>query len=142
VTNPSATVLDTGEKLQVETLKGDAITKAKIDIGEPVQADSEAVVIRFPAVKKGQSVRMRIEETYVDPGRYATIGDELVWHRTFGRPLNDVVLPEGWYLTASAMPAVVTQEEDGRIRLSFANPRPDSIEVYLKARRRATRGSH
>jgi hypothetical protein len=142
VTNPSATVLDTGEKLQVETLKGDALTKAKIDIGEPVQPDSEAVVIRFPAVKKGQSIRIRIEETYVDAGRYGTIGDELVWHRTFGRPRNDVVLPEGWYLTASAIPAVVTQEEDGRIRLSFSNPRPDSIEVYLKARRRASRGSH
>jgi hypothetical protein len=142
VTNPSATVLDTGEKLQVETLKGDALTKGKIDIGEPVQPDSEAVVIRFPAVKKGQSIRIRIEETYVDAGRYGTIGDELVWHRSFGRPRNDVVLPEGWYLTASAIPAVVTQEEDGRIRLSFSNPRPDSIEVYLKARRRATRGSH
>ena len=142
VTNPSATVLDTGETLQVETLKGDALTKAKIDIGEPVQSDSEAVVIRFPAVKKGQSIRIRIEETYVDPGRYASIGDELVWHRTFGRPRNDIVLPEGWYLTASAIPAVVTQEEDGRVRLSFSNPRPDSIEVYLKARRRATRGSH
>jgi hypothetical protein len=142
VTNPSATVLDTGEKLTIETLKGDAIAKAKIDIGEPVQPDSEAVVIRFPAVKKGQSTRIRIEETYVDPGRYGTIGDELVWHRTFGRPRNDVVLPEGWYVTASAIPAVVTQEEDGRIRLSFSNPRPDSIEVYVKARRRASRGSH
>jgi hypothetical protein len=142
VTNPSATVLDTGEKLTIETLKGNAITKAKIDIGEPVQPDSEAVVIRFPAVKKGQSTRIRIEETYVDAGRYGTIGDELVWHRTFGRPRNDVVLPEGWYVTASASPAVVTEEADGRIRLSFSNPRPDSIEVYLKARRRASRGSH
>jgi hypothetical protein len=142
VTDPSATVLDTGEKLTIESLKGDAITKAKIDIGEPVQPDSEAVVIRFPAVKKGQSTRIRIEETYVDAGRYGIIGDELVWHRTFGRPRNDVVLPEGWYLTASAIPAVVTQEEDGRIRLSFSNPRPDSVEVYLKARRRASRGSH
>jgi hypothetical protein len=136
VADPSATVLDTGERLTVETLKGDAITRAKIDIGETVRADSEVVVIRFPAVKKGQSVRLRIEETYTDPGRYGLVGDELVWRRSFGRPSNDIVLPEGWYVTASAIPAVVTQETDGRIRLSFVNPRPDSIEVYVKARRR------
>jgi hypothetical protein len=142
VSNPSASVLDTGERLQIETLKGAAITTAKIDIGEPVRPESEVVVIRFPAVKKGESVRLRIEETYTDPNRYAVVGDELVWNRSFGRPRNDIVLPEGWFVTASAIPAVVTQEEDGRIRLSFVNARPDSIDVYVKARRRATRGSH
>jgi hypothetical protein len=137
VSNPSAMVLDTGARLQVETLKGDAITKSKVDIGETVRPESEVVVIRFPAMKKGESVRLRIEETYTDPSRYSLVGDELVWQRSFGRPRNDVVLPEGWFVTASAMPAVVTEEEDGRIRLSFVNPRPDSIDVYVKARRRA-----
>ena len=53
VSNPSAKNLDTGEALKVETLKGDAIAKAGIDIGEPVCPDSEVVVIRFPKVKKG-----------------------------------------------------------------------------------------
>ncbi|MET0214868.1 MAG: hypothetical protein ABW292_17785 [Vicinamibacterales bacterium] len=142
VSNPSAVVLDTGERLQVETLKGPAITAAKIDIGEAVRPESEVVVIRFPSVKKGESVRLRIEETYTDSNRYGVIGDELVWNRSFGRPRNDVVLPEGWFVTASAIPAVVTQESDGRIRLAFVNPRPDSIDVYVKARRRATPGSH
>jgi hypothetical protein len=135
-------VLDTGERLQVETLKGAAITAAKIDVGETVRPESEVVVIRFPSVKKGESVRLRIEETYTDPNRYGIVGDELVWNRSFGRPRNDVVLPEGWFVTASAIPAVVTQETDGRIRLAFVNARPDSIDVYVKARRRATPGSH
>jgi hypothetical protein len=142
VSNPSAMVLDTGERLQVETLKGAAITAAKIDVGETVRPESEVVVIRFPSVKKGESVRLRIEETYTDPNRYGIVGDELVWNRSFGRPRNDVVLPEGWFVTASAIPAVVTQETDGRIRLAFVNARPDSIDVYVKARRRATPGSH
>jgi hypothetical protein len=142
VSNPSAIVLDTGERLQVETLKGAAITAAKIDIGEAVRPESEVVVIRFPPVKKGESVRLRIEETYTDRNRYGIVGDELVWSRSFGRPRNDVLLPEGWFVTASAIPAVVTQESDGRIRLSFVNPRPDSIDVYVKAKRRATPGSH
>src|SRR5688572_16885072 len=64
VSDPSASNLDTGDPLKVETLRGDAITKADIDIGEPVAADSEVVVIRFPPVKKGASIRLRIDETY------------------------------------------------------------------------------
>ena len=43
VTNPSAAVLDTGEKLRVENSRRRHY-EGKIDIGEPVQADSEAVV--------------------------------------------------------------------------------------------------
>lgn len=136
VSNPSAKILDTGEPLKVETLKGEAITKAGIDIGEPIQADSEVVVIRFDPVKKGQSVRLRIEETYTDPARYALTDGQLMWRRSFGRPRNDIVLPAGWYLTTSSIPAVVRQESDGRIRLAFANPRPDSIDVFVKARKR------
>ncbi len=50
---PSAKILDTGETLKAETLRGEEITRAKLDIGEPVQADSEVVVIRFPAVQNG-----------------------------------------------------------------------------------------
>ena len=136
VSDPSAKILDTGETLKVETLKGGAITKAGIEIGEPVQADSEVVVIRFPAVKKGQSVRLRIEETYTDPARYDLIDGQLMWHRSFGRPRNDIVLPAGWYLTTSSIPATVSLTPDGRVRLAFVNPRPDSIEVFVKARKR------
>lgn len=134
--NPSAYVLDTGETLRVETLKGEAITAARIDIGEPVKPDSEVVVIRFAPVKKGESVRLRISETYTDAARYRLDGDELVWDRSFGRPRNAVVLPAGWYLTNCSIPAVVSEMADGRIRLDFWNPRPDEIAVLLTARRR------
>ena len=136
VSDPSAKILDTGEALKTETLKGDAITRAKIDIGEPVRPDSEIVVIRFAAVKKGQTVRLRIEETYTDPARYDIIDGQLMWRRSFGRPRNDLVLPAGWYLTTSAIPATISHTEDGRIRLTFVNARPDSIEVFVKGRRK------
>lgn len=135
-TDPSARVLDTGEGLTVETLKGEAIAKAGIDIGGPVAADSEVVLIRFPPVPKGGSVRLRISETYTDPSRYRIDGDELVWDRTLGRPRNAVVLPAGWYLTDCSIPATVTETDDGRVRLDFVNPRPDEIAVLIKARRR------
>jgi hypothetical protein len=134
VSDPSAKVLDTGETLKTDILKGDAIAKAGID--EAGAEDGEVVVIRFPAVKKGQSLRLRISETYTDPARYALIDGQLMWHRSFGRPRNDIVLPAGWYLTTSSIPAVVSTDPDGRMRLSFWNPRPDSIDVFLKARRR------
>ncbi len=133
---PSAKILDTGETLKTETLRGEEITRAKLDIGEAVQPDSEAVVIRFPAVAKGHSVRLRISETYTDEKSYRLEGDELVFDRSFGRPHNAVVLPAGWYLTASAIPATVSQTSDGRVRLDFVNPRPDEIAVLIKARRR------
>ena len=136
VANPGARILDTGEELKPEILKGEAITAAKLDIGEPVRPDSEIVLIRFPPVARGASVRLRISETYTDPARYKMEGDELVWDRSFGRPRNAVVLPAGWMLTASAIPATVSVTEDGRIRLDFVNPRPDEIAVLIKARRR------
>jgi hypothetical protein len=136
VSEPSARILDTGEALKTETLKGQAITQAKVDIGEAVRADSEIVLIRFPPVKKGQSVRLRIEETYTDPARYDLIDGQLMWRRSFGRPRNDIVLPAGWYLTTSAIPATISQTDDGRVRLSFVNPRPDTIEVFVKGRRK------
>ena len=136
---PSAKVLDTGESLRVETLRGEEITKAGVDIGEPVRADSEAIVIRFPAVGRGRSVRLRISETYTDEKSYRMEGEELVFDRTFGRPRNAVVLPAGWYLTASAVPGTVSEIPDGRVRLDFVNPRNDEIAVLIKAKRRPAR---
>lgn len=136
VSNPSAVILDTGEPLPVETLKGEAIRGAGLDIGETVTPETEVVVIRYPPVQPGHSVRLRISETYTDPARYRLEGDELVWDRAFGRPHNAVVLPAGWYLTHSAVPATVSMTEDGRVRLDFVNPRLDEIQVLIVARRR------
>lgn len=139
VSNPKAYILDTGEQLTTRYLKGDAITRAGIDIGEAVTPATEVVVIPFPAVTKGHSVRLRISETYTDPARYRVEGDELIWDRGFGRPANAVVLPEGWYLTHSAVPATVSLTADGRVRLDFVNPRLDEISVLIVARRRIGR---
>jgi hypothetical protein len=135
---PSAVILDTGEKLAAETLRGEAIRAARLDIGVPVEADSEVVLIRFPAVRAGRSVRLRISETYTDEKSYRVEGGELVFDRTFGRPHNAVVLPAGWYLTACAIPATVSTMPHGRVRLDFVNPRPDEIAVLIKAKRRKT----
>jgi len=135
VSKPSARNLDTGEMLAQEVLVGDAITRAKLDV-DSVKPTTEVVVFRFPAVKAGQSIRLRMSETYTDTARYKLVGDELVWDRGFGRPANAVVLPTGWVLTNSSIPATVTTLPDGRVRLDFINPRPDEIQVLITARRR------
>jgi hypothetical protein len=75
-------------------------------------------------------------ETYTDTARYKLVGDELVWDRAFGRPFNAVVLPSGWTVTNSAIPAAISQLPDGRTRLDFINPRPDEVAVLITARRR------
>jgi hypothetical protein len=137
VSNPSAVLLDTGESLETRILKGDEITRAGVDLGEPVKPESELVLIRFPAVRTGQTSRLRISETYADSARYRLDGDELVWDRAFGRPYNAVVLPAGWYLTHSAVPATISLTEDGRVRLDFVNPRLDEIQVLIVAKRRS-----
>ena len=139
VSEPSACVLDTGEKLATRLLTGAELAAAKVESEEPVKPGTQVVVIAFPPVKKGQSLRLRISETYTAPASYRLDGDELVFDRSLGRPRNAVVLPAGWYLTASAIPATVTQLSDGRIRLDFWNGRPDSVDVLLKAKRRAAK---
>jgi hypothetical protein len=138
VSKPSARNLDTGEELKWEILKGSAITAAKLDVAN-VTPETEVVVFRFAPVKPGESIRLRMFETYTDTARYKVVGDELVWDRSFGRPANAVVLPAGWVLTNSSIPATVSGTPDGRIRLDFVNPRPDEIAVLITARRRSPR---
>jgi hypothetical protein len=135
VSSPSATNLDTGERLQVEMLTGADLKARRLDAGEPVPAEGQVVVVSFPPVPASGSSRLRISETYTDPGRYGLDGDELIWDRGLGRARNTVVLPPGWTVVASAMPGTITEEPDGRQRLYFENNRTDELQVLIRARR-------
>ncbi len=133
---PSAAILDTGEVLTVQEMTGAEFARSGIHTGEEPAAGSRVVAIRFPAVKPGHTLRLRISETYTAPASYRLDGDELVFDRSLGRPRNAVVLPTGWYCTASAAPARVSQLPDGRVRLDYWDDRPEAVDVLLKARRR------
>jgi hypothetical protein len=134
--DPEAMLLDTGEQLKVETLKGQQISDKGIDIGTTPTANSEVIVIWFDAIQSGQSKRLRITETYTDPNRYLLHNDQLVWDRSLGRNRNTVVLPKGWALTTNSIPAKVSLTDDGRIQMRYINGRPDAIDVLLNAQRR------
>jgi len=140
VSDPSAYVLDTGEKLETQIMSGEELALAKIDAGEVVAPAAQVVVVRFAPVRKGQSIRLRISETYTAIGSYRLEVDDLVFDRSLGRPRHAVVLPEGWYLTASAIPATVSLLADGRVRLDFWNGSPDAADVLIKAKRRVGAG--
>jgi hypothetical protein len=137
--NPSAYVLDSGEKLKTQEMSGAEMVASKINAGETVDPKDRVVVIPFPApVKTGETLRLRIAETYTAPVSYRLDGYELVFDRSLGRPRNAVVLPSGWYCTESAEPATVMQLPDGRVRLDFWDDRPEAADVLLKAKRRVS----
>ena len=134
--HPSASILDTGELLKTLEMSGAELAASKINVGEEAAATARVVVIPFPAVQAGQTLRLRIAETYTAPVSYKLDGDELIFDRSLGRPRNAVVLPSGWYCTFSAAPATVTQLPDGRVRLDYWDDRPEAVDVLLKAKRR------
>src|SRR5260370_709370 len=86
VSDPSAYILDTGEKLATRLLTGAELAAAKIESGEPVKPATQIVVISFPPATQGQSIRLRISETYTAPPTYRLEGDDLVFDRSLGRP--------------------------------------------------------
>ena len=88
------------------------------------------------AIAEGETVRIRVEETYTDPVGYTVEKGELVWTRTLGRPLNFVTLPDGWMLSAVNTPAVITLDPQGRVTMRFTNIRNDELAVTIRARKR------
>jgi hypothetical protein len=133
---PSASILDTGEQLKTLEMSGAQLAASKINVGETVPPAARVVVIPFPALKAGETLRLRIAETYTAPASYKLEGEDLVFDRSLGRPRNAVVLPSGWYCTFSSAPATVSQLPDGRVRLDYWDDRPEAVDVLLKARRR------
>jgi hypothetical protein len=134
--HPSASVLDTGEQLKAQEMSGAEMVASKINVGETVEPTARVVVIPFATLQTGETLRLRIAETYTAPLSYRLEGRELVFDRSLGRPRNAVVLPSGWYCTFSAAPATVSQLPDGRVRLDYWDDRPEAVDVLLKARRR------
>jgi hypothetical protein len=136
VSKPSGKILDTGEELKAEILTGTQMKAAGINSGgEQVAPDQQVVVTHFSPIKKGQSVRLRLSETYTAPESYRFEGDEFTLERSLGRPRNSVVLPRGYYLTWLSIPAVVRQTPDGLTRVDFVNGRPDSVDVLMKGKK-------
>src|SRR5262249_60440202 len=114
----SAAVLDTGEQLPAREMSGAELAASKINTGETVASTARVVVIPFGTIQRGQTLRLRITETYTAPVSYRLEGDELVFDRSLGRPRNPVVLPAGWDFPPTPAPATVSPLPHGRGRLA------------------------
>jgi hypothetical protein len=132
------TDLDTGKELKTYTVKGKDVNALGY---YPEPTDPDSVVVQGDLdrlIGEGQSIRVRVEETYTDPVGYTVEKDSLIWKRTLGRPLNIIILPASWMLESLDTPAVISLDDQGRIALRFTNIRNDELSVTIKARRRPT----
>lgn len=128
--------LDTGEKLTTYNVSGKSVNALGY-YPTPVADDSVAVEAELShPIAEGESVRVRVIETYTDPVGYKVEKGDLVWDRTLGRPRNEVTLPAGYMLVSSNIPTIVSLDSEGRILCRYNNPRNDELHVILKARPR------
>jgi hypothetical protein len=138
VVNPDSKMYDVDTGVQLKTY---------VVSGKDVNAegyyhehyDDDTVVVQADldrTIGEGQSVRVRVVETYTDPVGYTVKDGELIWTRTVGRPLNYITLPEGWMLESLNSPAVITLDEKGRVLMRFTNPSNGDLNVTIKARKR------
>jgi hypothetical protein len=128
--------VDTGKELKTYTVTGKSVNDLKY---YPTPTAPDSVVVQGDLdqpIAEGQSVRIRVEETYTDPVGYTMDKDELIWKRTLGRPLNLVTLPAGWMLTSLNVPAVISMDDQGRVLMRFTNPRNDELNITIRAKRR------
>jgi hypothetical protein len=128
--------LDSGKALKTYTVAGKDVNALGY---YPDKVDPDSIAVQGDlehAIAEGQSSRIRVEETYTDPVGYTLQDGELVWTRTLGRPLNYVTLPGGWMLTSVNTPAVISLDEEGRVKLRFTNTRNGDLAVEIKARKR------
>jgi hypothetical protein len=125
----------TGQDLKFETVTGkDAKATGDISARTP-DADLFLKVTLPGPVPKGGQTRIRIFKTYTDAPSYYAKDNLLIFDRPLNIKRNVVVLPVGWELVASASPAIVSTDADGRVRLSFVNDRDDALPVKITARR-------
>jgi hypothetical protein len=130
------TLLETGEPLHTHIVSGKDVNGLGY-YREHYDDDTVVVQGDLPhALEKGQTVRVRVEESYVDPVGYNMDGQNLVWTRTLGRPVNFVTLPDGWMLSSVNTPATITLDAQGRVTLRFTNTHPGDLAVTIRARRR------
>jgi hypothetical protein len=138
VVSPDAKMIDvdSGKPLKTYNVSGKDVNTLGY---YPEKTDDDSVVVQGDldhAITDGQSARIRVEETYTDPVGYTMKDGELVWTRTLGRPVNYVILPAGWMLTSLNVPAVITLDEESRIKLRFTNTRNGDLAITIKARPR------
>ncbi|HTP31791.1 MAG TPA: hypothetical protein VMJ75_06435 [Candidatus Acidoferrales bacterium] len=125
----------TGKPLECSTVDGKT-AKASGLVGARTADEAQFLRVKLASpVPKGAETRIRIYKTYTDPPSYYETPGGFVFDRPLGIKRNVVVLPKGYELVGSASPAMVSQDADGRIRVSFLNDRDDQLPVKITGRK-------
>ena len=125
-----------GKDLKFETVTGKDAKAHRRSFSAHARDDDLFLKVTLPGpVPHGGQTRIRIFKTYTDAPSYDIKNGLLVFDRPLGIKRNTVVLPAGWELIASASPAIVNIDSDGRTHLSFLNDRDDQLPVKITARR-------
>jgi hypothetical protein len=132
---PTAKLIDSGEELDTEILRGPALARAGIDIRGPVRAGVDVVAICVPALGTDEPVQLRIPYGYAELARALDDVDSGGWDVS-ARPANAMLLPAGWHLVESSVPTIVSRMTDGQTRIEFDAPREIHADVLLTVRRR------
>jgi len=127
--------LATGKELKFETIDGKSAKAAGIrPAATPDDSLFLKVILAAPVPKDGQA-RIRIYKTYEDAPSYFAQGDRFMFDRPLGIKRNVVVLPAGYELIGCTVPAIVSTQPDGRVRVSMLNDRDDQLPVKISGRR-------
>jgi hypothetical protein len=124
-----------GQPLPFEMVNGRA-AKASACVAAATADDAQYLRVKLAKpVPEHAETRIRIYKTYTDPPSYYEKAGGLVFDRPLGIKRNVVILPKGYELVASASPAMVSMDSDGRVRVSFLNDRDDQLPVKIVGRK-------
>src|SRR5262245_21952401 len=112
------------------------------------QADAETkdetrfikVLLPHPVPQDGE-YRLRILKTYKDAKSYYTEKDLIVFDRSLGVKRNVILLPKNYELISCSVPAIISTEPDGRIKVSMVNDRSDELGVKITGRKLSKEGA-
>jgi hypothetical protein len=125
----------TGEELLFEMSNGKE-AKAAGQAERETDDNTPFIKVLLPRpVPKNGEIRLRIFKTYKDAESYFAKGDRIIFDRGLSIKRNTIILPKGYELIASAVPAIVSRQEDGRIKVSLVNDRDDELAVRIVGRK-------
>jgi hypothetical protein len=137
ITNAKTVDLDRGIELPTRILSGSDAAALGDNLTFPADASVFVADLGY-RVPAGGSARVRLFQTATDPAGYRLLSTgEFQWDRFVARLHTRVVLPDGWVLTSVDQPAVISQDERGRVVLDFVETSGDSEPTLLLTARKA-----
>lgn len=98
------------------------------------------VILPHPVPEEGE-YRLRIYKTYKDAKSYYGEGNNIFFDRSLGVKRNVILLPAGYELISCSVPAIISTETDGRIKVSMVNDRDDELGVKITGRKLPSDGA-